>query len=46
MKIKNKWCRIAWFLEAKREGNNYKFEYIPHKLRAIKAMHSMYWREK
>jgi len=38
MKIKNKWCRIAWFLDAKRECNNYKW--------ATKAMHSMYWREK
>jgi len=44
MKIKNKWCRIAWFLDAKRECNNYKFEYIPHKQRATKALHSMYWR--
>jgi len=46
MKIKNRWCRLAWFLDAKRESNNYKFEYIPRDRRVTKAMHSMYWREK
>jgi hypothetical protein len=51
MKIKNRWCRIAWFLEAQREGKfkddfKYTFEVIPHKMRSTKAMHSMYWRKK
>ena len=43
MKIKNKWCRIAWFLEAKRVGN-FKFEPLP----AIRTRfpNSMYWRKK
>jgi hypothetical protein len=46
MKIKNNWCRIAYFLRELRHCNPYKFEYIPHKQRSTKAMHSMYWREK
>jgi hypothetical protein len=46
MKIKNKWCRLAWFLDARRSCNNHKFEHITRDRRVTKAMHSMYWREK
>jgi hypothetical protein len=47
MKLKNPMCRIAWFLEAKREAKaNYQFEVIPLIRRCTKAIHSMYWRAK
>jgi hypothetical protein len=51
MRIKNRWCRIAWFLEAKRDGKfkddfKYTFEVVPPIRRCTKAIHSMYWREK
>lgn len=45
MKVINPWCRIAWFLEAQRNGK-FKYEFIPHKLRSTIAMHSMYWRRR
>jgi hypothetical protein len=45
MKVINPWCRIAWFLEAKRDGK-FKYEFIPHKLRSTTAMHSMYGRRR
>jgi hypothetical protein len=45
MKVINPRCRIAWFLEAKRDGK-FKYEYIPPIRRCTKAIHSMYWRAK
>ena len=43
MKLKNRWCRIAWFLEAKRDGK-FKYEYIPPTRNRL--INSMYWRAK
>jgi hypothetical protein len=45
MRVINPRCRIAWFLEAKRDGK-FKYEYIPPIRRCTKAIHSMYWRAK
>jgi hypothetical protein len=43
MNIKNRWCRIAWFLDGTRFGM-YQF-YAPPPVRS-RPKNSMYWREK
>lgn len=43
MKLKNRWCRIAWFLDGKRVGI-YKFDTLPP-IRS-RPQNSMYWRKK
>ena len=43
MKVLNPRCKLAWFLDAKRNGN-FKFEYIPPSKRNVKSIYSMYLR--